>query len=61
MAMAACLVDARVIDTVLGPEALLLNTCFAENKPEKDTSVFEKKLKYYIPSIAWIPQYDPSL
>jgi len=29
--------------------------------PHKQTSTFGKRVKYYIPSLAWIPNYNASL
>lgn len=39
----------------------MTNDAVPENEPKKDNSALTKKIKYYIPGLAWIPDYTFSL
>ena len=47
--------------TMLLPHLTIVKIAAGKGVPQKQTSTFEKRVKYYIPSLVWIPNYNASL
>jgi len=51
----------RLSLTMLLPHLTIVKIAAGTGVPQKQTSTFEKRVKYYIPSLVWIPNYNASL